>query len=167
MLNNVPAGINRSARLVTLRHPNSMEATLYRKVVKRAADSTPASMGGMPTIGGLGVLDSEDEADYEYQELGEAKVVFIGQFQAPTNNMVDADNGLNYADAPIEALVECVVEPTDPAYFTPDSRDMLMVMPGGGFAIAYEIAGVTGNVNIPPYTRRYLLTARQDADVGV
>jgi hypothetical protein len=164
MLNNVPTQINRSARLVTLRHPNAMDCTVFRKQINRTAAT---SMGGMPTIGGLGVIDSEDEADYTYVELGDAKIVFTGQFQTQGNNFVEDESGLNYAESPIEALVECVLDPAAQGYFVLTSKDMVMVEPGGGFALAYEVAGETGSVNIPPYTKKFLLSPRQDANVGI
>lgn len=164
MLNNVPTGINRSARLVTLRHPNAMDCTVYRKVTNRTAGT---SMGGMPTIGGLGIMDSEDEADYSYQEIGDARIVFTGQFVAPDNNWNEADTQIGYQDMPVEALIECVLDPSDPAFFVPDSRDMVMVQPGAGIALAYEVKSPVGNVNIPPYTRKYAMQPRSDADVGI
>ena len=164
MLNNVPTQINRSSRLVTLRHPNSMDCTIYRTVVKRTDTGT---MGGMPTLGGLGVLDSEDEADYEYQEVGDAKIVFTGQFQTQGNNWSETDDYLIGSEMPLEALIECVLEPSDPAFFIPANRDMVMVMPGAGIVIPYEIMGESGNVNIPPYTKKYALSPRADSDVGV
>ena len=164
MLNNVPTQINKAARLVTLRHPNAMDCTVYRKTVNRTAATSSA---GMPTIGGLGVLDSEDEADYTYQEIGDAKIVFTGQFQTQGNNWNEGDTQLNYPDAPVEALIECVLDPSDPAFFVADSKDMVMVMPGAGIALAYEVASTTGQVNIPPFTRKYMVTPRSDGDVGI
>lgn len=164
MLTAVPNGLNKASRIVVLRHPNKQDATCYRKTVNRTA---PETVGGMPTMGGMGVLDSEDEADFTYNEVGDVAVLFCGQYQAAMGNMVDADDGLNYADGIIEALIECVLDPGAAGYFTPDKNDVVMVMPGGGFVVPYEIVGVTGQVNIPPYTRRYLLQPRQDFQTGI
>ena len=71
MLNSVPKAINDAARTVTLRHPNRMDATVWRKEVNRTASG---EVGGMPNIGGVGVLDSEDEADYSYEPVGDAAI---------------------------------------------------------------------------------------------
>lgn len=167
MLNNVPIQINQAARQVVLRHPNAMDCSVWRKTVNRVADAPPLAMGGLPTIGGLGVLDAEDEADYSYTELGDARIVFCGVFQGQAGNTIDADTGLNYADIPIEALVECVAEPAAGGYFQADKPDVVTVYPGAGIVLSYEVIGVTGAVNIPPYTRKLVLAPRQDMDVGI
>lgn len=172
MLNNVPIQVNRASRAVTLRHPNGMDCTVWRKTVNRTEDTAPTSFGGLPTIEGLGVLDSEDEANYTYAERGgegkgDGRIVFLGTYQAPTGNMIDTDDGLNYGEPPIEALIECSLDPQDPLYWVADKPDMVTVYPGNGFALVYEVVGVTGNINIPPYTRRYLLNPRSDANVGI
>ena len=167
MLNQVPIQIQRSARQVTLRHPNAMDCTVWRKVINRVSADTPATIGGLPTIGGLGVLDSEDEADFDWQPKGDAKIVMAGVFQAEGGNTVDTDNGLLYPAPPIEALIECILDPGDPDFFMADKPDMVTVEPGGGVVLTYEVTGVQGNVNIPPYTRRYILAPRSDMNVGM
>jgi hypothetical protein len=164
MLNNVPAQINKSARLVTLNHPNAMDCTVHRKTYNRTDTGT---MGGLPTLGGLGVLDGEDEPEYTYMELGDAKILFAGQYQAVDGNMRDDDMSLNYAAPPMEALVECVKQPTDTAFFVADKPDLVMVYPGAGIALAYEVVGVTSPSNIPPYGRKLILAPRSDLNVGI
>lgn len=167
MLNNVPIQISKSARLVTLNHPNAMDCTVYRKQVNRTADTTPAAQGGMPTIGGLGVLDSEDETDYSYVVLGSAKIVFTGQFMTEGNNWNEGDTQLTYPDMPVNALIECVLEPSEEGYFVPSNRDMVMVAPGDGMALSYEVSGETSNVNIPPFCKSFSLSVRSDATTGI
>lgn len=167
MLNNVPIQIARSARLVTLRHPNAMDCSVWRKQVNRVSSDVPPTMGGAPTIGGLGVLDSEDEADFDYADIGNAKIVFAGVYQGEGSNWLDSDTGLNYPSGAMEALIECVLDPGDADYFEPGKPDMITVEPGGGIAMFYEVIGETGSVNIPPYTKRYILAPRNDADVGI
>lgn len=164
MLNGVPAQINRSARLVTLRHPNAMDCTVWGKTIKRTADET---MGGLPTIGGVGLLDGEDEADYEYTERGDAKVVFTGQYVGEGANWVDGDNGIIYGAAPTEVLVECILDPSDENYFVPAKPDIISVEPGAGVVLIYEILGENSTVNLPPYTRRFIVAARSDTDFGI
>lgn len=167
MLTKVPATINKSARLVTLRHPNAMDCEVFRKQVTRVDTPVADDYAGLPTLGGLGVISSDDEVEFEYIDIGEARVVFLGGFQAQLGNTMDNDTGLAYADAPIEALMECVADPSAPEFFVLDKNDMVTVYPVPGVAIVYEVAGVTGNVNIPPYTRKYLLQPRSDMNVGI
>lgn len=167
MLTNVPTQINRSARLVTLRHPNAMDCTVWRKKLNRTSAAAPAELGGNPTIGGLGMLDGEDEADFEYEELGDAKIVFAGIYQPVNANWNDSDSGLIYPEPPQEALIECVLEPDDPNYFVVQKPDMVTVEPGGGFVLPYEVLGETGSVHIPPYTRKFIIAARSDSQNGV
>lgn len=164
MLNGVPEAINSATRLITLNHPNAMDGVAFRKQVLRTAGN---SLGGLPTVGGMGSLDSEDESDYEYQELGDIRIVFAGIFQGEGNNWMDAETGINYPAMPIEALIECVANPTDPDAFVVKKSDRISVEPGGGTVLIYEVIGVTGNVNIPPYTRKFVLAARSDSEVGI
>ena len=67
MLTNVPSAVNRMARNVVINHPNTWECQVFRKRVTRT-DGAP--VGGLPTMGGLGVLDSEDEESIDYDHLG-------------------------------------------------------------------------------------------------
>lgn len=165
MLNNVPTQMRRSGRLVTLRHPNAMDCTVWRKVINRSPDS--GTMGGLPNIGGLGVLDGEDEADYDYEEMGDAKIVFSGIWQGEGSNWNDADTGPIYATPPVEALIECILNPDDPNFFVVEKPDRITVEPGGGIVIPYEVIGENSNVSIPPYIRKYILAARSDSETGV
>lgn len=174
MLNNVPITVNRLARQVTLRHPNAMDCLVFRKVVLRQSTD---SVAGLPTIGGIGVLDSEDEADYEFQLLGEdpqnpapepnARIVFVGQYLAMGSNVTDDDASITYAEAPMEALVECALDPGDPLFFVVDKNDVVNVLPGAGIVIPYQVVGVTSPGNIPPYSRKLLLQPRADTEFGV
>lgn len=168
MLNNVPTQINRSSRLVTLRHPNAMDCTVWKKVLKRTVAEPPEDMGGLPTIGGLGMLDGEDEADYEFVERGDAKIVFTGgQFAGDGANWNDSDTGLIYDDSQKEALIECILDPCDENYFVPGKPDIVSVEPGGGIVLVFEVSGERGNISIPPYSRKFILTARSDSEVGI
>ena len=167
MLNNVPIAVMRAARQVTLRHPNGIDCTVYFKTVNRTDITPPGAMGGLPTMGGAGVLDSEDEADYTYAERGDGRFVFLGQFQTQGSNFTDDDAGLNYREDLIEALIEPLAEPGTPEHFRIDKPDVVTIFPGGDFSLSYEVVGVTGNVSIPPYTRKYVLAPRQDSERGI
>lgn len=163
MLTNVPKGVNRAVRMSVIRHPNAMNCTLWKKQINRAPDSTPETFGGMPTVGGMGVLDAEDEADYTYVELGDARIVFTDRYMASTSNTIDTENGLNYAAEPREALIECVIEPGKPGWVMPDKPQVVSCFPGNGVVVTYQIVGTTGNIEIPPYTRKYLLNPLNDS----
>lgn len=170
MLNAVPTAINAATRQVVLRHPNSMDCTVYKKVVKRVetfGDLDPDSpapddlseVGGMPTLGGMGVLRSEDESDFDYVERGAAKCLFAGVF-AP-NDLNERDDAVLQQDAQ-EAQVECLAAPGAPEYFQADTTDLVMITPGLGVVLAYEVATISGMANIPPYVRKLVLNPRDD-----
>lgn len=163
MLENVPRQVNRASRMTVIRHPNAMDCTLWKKQINRAPDSTPETFGGMPTIGGMGVLDSEDEADYGYVELTDARVVFTERYDAATGNMIDTENGLNYTENMRMALIEPLKAPGEAGWALPDKPMVVTCFPGNGVVVTYQIVGTTGNIEIPPYTRKYLLNPLTDS----
>ena len=153
MLNNVPLAIRRSVRAVTLNHPNRMTCTVYRKVVTRAA---PDTLGGLPTLGGLGVLDDEDEADFDYQSLGDGVVVMLqvyqGGFRSDDNSLLDNPN---------TSQQEALLEPLADDGFMPKKHDLVSIVVGDA-VLPYEITDITGTVNIPPFTQKYVLQLRDE-----
>lgn len=154
MLNKVPTAINRAVRVVVTRHPNRQECLVMRKKVTRAAPGGE-EMGGIPTLGGIGVLDTEDEAEVEYEETGWGLVLFTGQYDGTPLN--DGDTN------PIAASArEAIVEPEQEGAFIADKGDLVMLMPGADIVIPYEVVGVLSTVDIPPYTRKLVLNARDD-----
>lgn len=162
MLTSVPTAVNAAARRVVLKHPNAMPCTVWRKQVSRApmpGGAAPSMMGGMPTLGGMGVLSSEEEDRIEYVELGPASMLTLGPYQ-PTD-MVDRDNGI-VAQLGLEVRVESVAEPGEAGHFTADQHDLVAVTPGMGVVLAYEVTGVLSQANIPPYVRRLAVTPRDD-----
>lgn len=162
MLTSIPTAVNSAARRVTLRHPNAMPCTVWRKQVTRATmpgGAAPTMMGGLPTLGGMGVLSSSDEDRIEYIELGPASMLSLGQYQP--NDMVDRDNGI-VAELGIEARVEPIAEPGQPGHFVVDKDDLLAVTPGLGVVLAYEVVNVLTQANIPPYVRKLGVMPRDD-----
>lgn len=153
MLNNVPLAVRRAARAVTLNHPNRMSCTVYRKVVTRTA---PDSLGGLPTLGGLGVLDDEDEADFDYQPLGDAQLVIVGVYQGGSRS---DDNTL--LDNPNTSQQEALIEPVTENAFSLKKHDLVCVVIGEA-VLPYEITDITGTVNIPPFTQKYVLQLRDE-----
>ena len=153
MLNNVPLAIRRSVRAVTLNHPNRMTCTVYRKVITRVA---PDTLGGLPTLGGLGVLEDDDEADFEYQSLGDGVVVMLqvyqGGFRSDDNSLLDNPN---------TSQQETLLEPLIDDGFTPKKHDLVSIVIGDA-VLPYEITDISGTVNIPPFTQKYVLQLRDE-----
>lgn len=163
MLTSVPTAINAASRQVVLRHPNAFDCIVSRKrTLREEADpntGSPSEMGGSPTMGGMGVLRSEDEDQIEYQELGPGRLMFAAPFQA--SDMIERDNGL-VPELQREVLIESVAAPGLPGHFLADSGDLVVITLAPGVLMAYEVATVAGNVHIPPYTRRLVLNPRDD-----
>jgi hypothetical protein len=140
-----------------------MDCIVWRKQVNRTAPE----IAGAPTLGGMFVMDSEDEHDYEYEELGEGRIKILQVFQTEGGNFQDGDQSLLYAGSQIEALIEPVADISSDDYFQADKHDLVTVDLGAGVIQTYQIVGLTGNVNIPPFTVRFVLNPRQDENVGI
>lgn len=156
MINSVPVAIQNAARTVTLKHPNSQDCLVYRKVLNRTAPDG-STEGGLPTLGGLGVLTPEDEESFEYQPLGEGKVLITSHFEG-TLDMTDRGDGV----VPDTQLLEALIESVDVPGFTVKKFDLVAVMPGGGIVIGYEVVGITGSVGIYPYAEKWILAPRDE-----
>lgn len=161
MLTNVPLGVAHSARRVVLHHPNTMKCYVWRKRVLRTETGPggmPSEMGGAATLGGMGVLKNEDEAEFDYALVGEAKVLFAGVQQPASLN--DRDSA---PEATIqEAQIACLAAPGSAEFFEADMQDLIAVDLGLGVVLAFTVEDITGNVLIPPYTRKYMLQPRDD-----
>lgn len=160
MLNNVPAALNRMARNVVINHPNTFNCQLFRKVVTRAA---PETVGGLPTLGGLGVLESDDEESFKYEWIGNGYAMPAEPFQpSPMMDRGDANNG--YADE-----FRFLIEPEDDGAFSPQKHDVLYLLLGEGATVAklaFEVVDHEAVVNIPPYSTRYICSRRDDLHVA-
>lgn len=155
MLNQVPQALRAANRTMVLRHPNSMPCQVWRKVVTRTLGAGPDLVGGIPTLGGMAVLDPEDEAQVDYTMIGAGMVLFAGVYEG--TKLSDA------RDAP-EAMATALamIEPDEAGAFEPKDSDLIMAMPGGGVVIPYEVTNVVNAVNIPPYVPKYELSAQGD-----
>jgi hypothetical protein len=144
-----------AARSMVLRHPNAFDCQVWRRVVQRTEGAESGSAGGLPTLGGLTVMDPDDEPESDYSLMGEGKTLFTGNYeQSPMT-----DN----RDSPMAAGVgEALVEAVTPGEFELKKRDLVMVMPGAGVVITYECTDVLNTVNIPPYLPKYELSAQGD-----
>lgn len=154
MLTQVPTAIRVGVRAMTMRHPNAMPCMVYRRVVTRAAGAGVELVGGLPTLGGLTVMDNEDEVETDYPLLGEARILFAGAYQP-----MQMGDRRDFNEA---ALGEATIEPMVEGAFECKDGDLVMVMPGGGVVIPYEVTKVIGVVNIPPYVPKYEVAPQGD-----
>ncbi len=98
-----------ASRLAILQHPEGQECTLYRP--------------------------DEFDPDAEEEDLGDAKVLFLGAFQAPAEWNEDERVEFFGEDAPerfVSAYIECSAKPAASDYFTAESGDYLACMQADG-----------------------------------
>lgn len=160
MLTNVPTAVNRMARNVIINHPNTWECQLFRKRVTRVA---PDTMGGLPTLGGLGVLDSEDEESIEYDHMGNGYALPADAFApSPMMDHRDVNNG---AIDEYRFMIEPEGLTGQEAWFDVRTRDVLYLVMSESVKLAFEVVGTETTLNVPPYTVRYVCNRRAELDV--
>jgi hypothetical protein len=160
MLNNVAIAVNKANRQRTLREPNAIDCVLFTKRVDRVGEGN--AFDGAPTLGGAGMLSSEDEVNYTWVVACDARIHFSQGLAAPLGNMADNGGHLDFEEQVLEASIEPLANPGTEGYVLPDRQMLVAVLVGGGVIVNYQIVDVTGNVNIHPYTRKYLLNPRPD-----
>lgn len=171
MLYNVSTGIQRMALNVIRRHPNAWSVQFFRKVVDRTGSD---SYGGMPTLGGIAVLDSQDEPSYHYEFLANGYAMradgFMGQGMSMTEALdapAGGDAQFSYALAvelpPPPALGEEAALPVELK-----TKDLVLFVLGDtpdAPRLAYEVATVQPTMEMPPYLPRYILNRCADFDL--
>jgi len=166
MLNAVPASINRLARNVVLNHPNTFNCKVFRETVERVEAGT---IGGLPTMGGLGVLDAEDEEKIKHEFIGNGFALPAEGF-APSPMMGKGDANLGPAEE-----FRFLIEPEEgasgmPGWFEVRKHDVIYLVLGTGRVqpmIAFEVVGTETTTNIPPFTTRYICNRRDDLAVSL
>ncbi len=161
MLGNVPAAINRMARSVVINHPYSFNVQVFRKTVTRTEVET---MGGLPTLGGLGVLDSNDEAEFNYSWIGNGFALPAEPFQP--SPMMDRQDAHNHGSG---MEFRFLIEPEEAEGFRLKSHDVFYLLLGDDPApakLAFEVALVEAVINLPPFCRRYVAHRRDDLHVA-
>lgn len=162
MLTSVPTAINRMLRNVVLNHPNSFNCQVFRKTVTRAAPV----VSGAPTLGGMGVMSSEDEEQIEYAWVGNGYALQAESFQASA--MMEQGDANNGSGTEFRLLVE-PEEPTGmPGNFIPQKNDVVYLLLGvepGSPKIAFEIVGIEAVLNIPPFCTRFIANRRDDLHI--
>lgn len=152
MITAIPQRVAQASRQVTLKHPNALHCFVFRKKVVRQGNAGP---GGLPTLGGMGVLSSEDEPEFEYVKLGEARILITSHFEP--SSLSDSEN----FPLPV-SVAEAQIEPLDVTAFDVQKNDLVAATPGGGVLIAFEVVDMPSTVNIYPYTRKFVVSPRDD-----
>jgi hypothetical protein len=162
VLTNVPTAINKLARNVVINHPNAYNAVMVRKRVTRTGG--PA-IGGLPTLGGLGVISNEDEEAIEYDLLGNAYALEAEIFTPGL--MMDQQDANNGGIDELRFLIEPEELPGAPGSFEVKKNDVMYLILSQSIRLAYEVVGIEATSNIPPYTQRYIVNRRDDLHVAV
>jgi hypothetical protein len=105
-----------ASRLAILQHPDAQDCTLYRP--------------------------DEFDANAEEEDLGDAKVLFLGAFQAPAEWDEDERAEFFGDDDPerfVSAFIESEAKPAAAAYFTAESGDYLACMQEDGRVQMYYL----------------------------
>lgn len=156
MLNRVPEAMNRMARNVVMRHPNTYNCNIFRKIIDRAE---PLS-GGLPTMGGMGVIASDDEENYHYEFIGNGYVMQATPFEP--SSMMDRQDANNGSGGEIEFLIEPELDTV-----VLQKTDVIYRLHGNFIKMAFEIVDVQARVNIPPFCRIYVCNCRDDLHVMI
>lgn len=168
MLNNVPKGINLLTRNVVMNHPNTFNCEMYRKVVTRQAADTWADD---PTMGGMGVLDTDDEEQYEYEFIGHGFALPAENFM-PSPLVDKNDANIGYANEFRFLIEPAAKNSNEEGFFTVSTHDICYLLLYDGehenpAKLAFEVVGRETTLNIPPFTTRYVCNRRDELDVTV
>lgn len=163
MLNNVSVGVGRSLRNVIINHPNTWEAQIFRKKVERLSNG---NMGGLPTLGGLGVLSGEDEEKISFEHLVNGYALSADAFGvSPMMDRQDADD--MSGNAPEFRLLIEPAEPSGmPGYFDIKTGDVVYIVVTDAIRLAFEVVRCNTNINMAPFSMVYICNRRADIDVG-
>ncbi|MFA5920158.1 MAG: hypothetical protein WC856_02555 [Methylococcaceae bacterium] len=162
MLNNVPAAVNSLTRNVVINHPNSHNAVIVRKRVTRVGGDT---IGGLPTLGGLGVLTSEDEEAIEWDLMGNAYALETDIFTP--GDMMDRRDTNNGGIDEFGFLIEPEEPIGMPGGFDIKKLDVMYLLITESIRLAYEVVGVVTLSNIPPYSVKFVCNRRDDLHIVV
>ncbi|WP_137885374.1 hypothetical protein [Pseudomonas sp. 2FE] len=105
-----------AARLAILGNPDAQDCSLYRP--------------------------DENDPDAEEEDLGDAKILFTGLFQAP-ETWDEATRAEFFDDADPElfmtAFIECEARPASAKFFTPEVGDYVATLPGLGAVVMFYV----------------------------
>lgn len=156
MLSNVPNAIRTATRQMVMKHPNAYDCEVFRKASPRTFGADGQTLGGMPTLGGMAVMNNDDEAEVDYVPLGPARMLFTGVMQP----IKLADS----RDFPESAPTgEAMVVPAEEDAFELRNGDLVVATPGSGVGIPYTVTNVLTMLHIPPYVQRVELSQQGEA----
>ena len=161
MLHSVPTQVNKLARSVVINHPNSYNAFIVRKSVTRAATIS----GGLPTLGGLGVISSDDEEKIEWLPMGNAYALEV-EIYSP-GIMMDRQDTNNQGLDEFRFLIEPETEIGEDGAFEIKKNDVMYIIVTDTVRLAYEVVAIETTSNIPPYTQRHICNRRNELDVSI
>lgn len=161
MLISVPTQVNRLARAVVINHPNSYNAFMVRKFVTRVAPL----VGGLPTLGGLAVISSDDEEKVDWLPLGNAYALEAEPYTPGT--MMDRQDANNQVIDEVKFLIEPEVNPGEDSHFDVKKNDVIYLYISDTVRLAYEIVAIETTSNIPPFTQRFICNKRDDLHVAI
>jgi hypothetical protein len=166
MLNQAPTAVNALTRNVIVNHPNSYSILVLRKFILRKDDG---KLGGKPTIGGMGELDSDDEENIEYRFIGNGYALPAEPFQgAPLVDHNDATSQIDPAGQGVRFLIIPQAQAGEEDFFTIKTHDIMYLLLDPSDdppMMAFEIVGRESTSNIAPYTPRYICNLRNDISV--
>lgn len=164
MIERIPTAVSLALRRVVLRHPRSLDCQVWRRVVTRPTAGVTGVMeqimGGLPTLGGMGMLSAEEETSIEYQPLGPARLLFCDT-APPMSTLTDRGNSTVAAEV-VDAQVEPLADPGADGHFTPTKGDLVLVLPGLGAVVAFTVEAIPTPTVISPMVRRLTLNRRDD-----
>lgn len=155
MLNQVPSAINALSARIIHNHPNSIGCQMFRKRVTRANPET---------LGGLGVLSSEDEEQIEFDFLGPGSALPTAEDGEAPSLLNDNQDAYHAEGDAFRFLIEPEKPSGDPEWFSVEKNDILLLwlMDDGSLKVPFEIVGVETVNNLPPFSVRYLCNRRDD-----
>ncbi|MBY0475413.1 MAG: hypothetical protein K2Q13_10200 [Nitrosomonas sp.] len=160
MLNNVPGAVTRMTRNIVINHPNTWECQIFRKTVNRVGDGVS---GGLPTLGGIGVMSADDEEDVTFESIGVGYALQAETFMA--SSMMDRQDANNGFAGEFRFLIEPEEPSGMPGYFTIKKRDIAYLVISDDVKLAFEIVDIETVINIPPFAMRYVANRRGDLDI--
>lgn len=165
LANRLADGRAKLHRKNVLLHPFAFSGVVLRKKVDRPSNGM---IGGLPTLGGLAVLSSEDEENISYDYVGNVKVIERDQFLGSA--MVDLKDTMLGPTDTIAFLIELDDDSYKEKPFDLKTRDVFYLFFGEDIKTAtkkaYEIIKIEGAYNLAPTIAVYQCNRRAEMDLG-
>jgi len=158
MSNLISTAMNAALRNVVLHHPHTFHCEIYRKIILRNSNE---HIAGLPTLGGLGVLDSMDEDDFDYVFVGMGFALPISGF-SPASAYQQDDAALE-AETNVCFVIEPEAKPDQSDYFSIKRHDVMYLRLTHEVEppkLAWEIMSRQSMGNLSGFTRRFICARR-------